>query len=164
VGILLISADFLASDFIVNNELPPLLKAASDGGTTILCVIVSPSRFERTPELSQFQAVNDPSRPLSRLPVAERETIWVRVADAVEAIFAEREPTEGWHVRNARVLFEALYTLVHKGHDEAYLIAQAGDYYLQFMLVPGGGRLYCEAVSNAYQVTGALNRLQVLTL
>ena len=33
VGILLISADFLASDFIVNNELPPLLKAASDGGT-----------------------------------------------------------------------------------------------------------------------------------
>ncbi len=75
VAILLISAAFLASDFIMDNKLPPLLEAASNGGTTILCVIVNPSRFQRTPELAQFQAVNSPNRPLSKLPLAEKEAV-----------------------------------------------------------------------------------------
>ncbi|MCD4811283.1 toll/interleukin-1 receptor domain-containing protein [bacterium] len=40
-AILLVSADFLASDFIVNNELPPLLKLAQMKGIKILPFIVS---------------------------------------------------------------------------------------------------------------------------
>lgn len=66
VAVLLISPDFLASDFIAENELPPLLQAAQTEGTTILPVIVSPCRFSRT-KLSEFQAVNDPEQPLSGL-------------------------------------------------------------------------------------------------
>jgi hypothetical protein len=152
VAILLISADFLASDFIMDNELPPLLEAASNGGTTILCVIVNPCRFQRTPELAQFQAVNSPNRPLSKLPLAEKEAVWVKVADAVEATFEDREATEGWLVRNERILFEALRRLVHEGQDEGFLIAEAGDYYVQFLLehTEDGKELYSEAVSNAY--------------
>lgn len=150
VAILLISADFLASDFIMDNELPPLLEAASSAGTTVLCVPVNPSRFNRTPQLSQFQAVNDPNRPLSVLPFAEQEAVWVRVADAVEAVFEEREAAEGWLVRNERTVFEALRTLMLEGADEAYLIVQAGGYYLQYMRAPGGQALYSEAVSNAF--------------
>src|SRR5919206_3866920 len=65
VAVLLISADFFASDFIDENELPPLLDAAKVKGVRILPVILSPSRFARNPSLARFQAVNTPDRPLS---------------------------------------------------------------------------------------------------
>lgn len=86
VAVLLVSADFLASDFIVNDELPPLLAAAERNGTVILPVIVSPSQFEQTPNLSCFQAVNPPSQPLISLSEAEQEEVFVRIADAVRAV------------------------------------------------------------------------------
>ena len=84
-AVLLISADFLASDFIVDNELPPLLKAAQERGTLILPLIVKPSRFLRDPNLNVFQAVNDPQRPLVSLPEAERETIYARMSEMIES-------------------------------------------------------------------------------
>lgn len=40
-AVLRISADFLASDFIVDNELPPLLKKADDSGTLIIPVMLN---------------------------------------------------------------------------------------------------------------------------
>lgn len=86
VAVLLISADFLASEFVMNNELPPLLQAAASEGAIILPVIVSPCRFEKTEGIRQFQSVNQPSRPLSALDKTRREEIFVQVADAVEAM------------------------------------------------------------------------------
>src|SRR5262245_58562499 len=43
VVVLLISADFIASDFIAKDELPPLLAAAKNDGIRILSLILSPS-------------------------------------------------------------------------------------------------------------------------
>lgn len=87
VAVLLISADFLASDFISTNELPPLLAAAEKRGTVILPVIVSPCRFGQTPALAGFQAVNPPEEPLVRMRKAKRETLFVRVATLIEEAF-----------------------------------------------------------------------------
>lgn len=84
VAILLVSADFLASDFIVTDELPPLLQAAAEHGATILPVIISPCRFGRMESLSRFQAVNDPDKPLVQLRRANREKVLDQVARAVE--------------------------------------------------------------------------------
>jgi hypothetical protein len=84
VAVLLISADFMASEFIVTNELPPLLRAAEDEGATILPVIISASSFLRTPSLARFQAVNNPDKPLVQLRKANREKVLDDVARAVE--------------------------------------------------------------------------------
>jgi len=83
VAVLLVSADFLASDFITKNELPPLLKAAQERGTTILALIVRPCSFERT-ELARFQAVNPPSKPLSDLSSSRRERWYVKLSELIQ--------------------------------------------------------------------------------
>ncbi|HEX2209557.1 MAG TPA: toll/interleukin-1 receptor domain-containing protein [Longimicrobium sp.] len=84
VAILLVSPDFLDSEFIAADELPPLLKAAEEDGATILPVIVSHCRFDRTPSLSRFQAVNDPAKPLVRMGRGNRDKVFDDVARAVE--------------------------------------------------------------------------------
>jgi hypothetical protein len=77
VAILLISADFLASDFIVDNELPSLMHAAAHRGLLILPLIVSPCLFSEHPGLSRYQTVNSPGRPLSGLSHTESERVLV---------------------------------------------------------------------------------------
>ncbi len=83
VAVLLISADFLASDFIATNELPPLLAAAKQEGTIILPVILRPCVFKDT-ELAQFQTINAPSTPLSKMTRGKREEVWTKVAEVVK--------------------------------------------------------------------------------
>ena len=83
VAVLLVSADFLASDFIATEELPTLLASAEAQGLIILPLIISPSRFDKTP-LAKFEAINSPSRPLVGLSMNEQEAMFVQMANAVE--------------------------------------------------------------------------------
>jgi hypothetical protein len=85
VVVLLVSADFLASEFIVTNELPPLLAAAEVEGARIIPVIVKPSRFVRDDSLSRFQALNDPKEPIIRMGEAEREELYAKLAEVIES-------------------------------------------------------------------------------
>lgn len=84
VAILLVSADFLASDFITDNELPPLLRNAEERGTRVVPLIVKPCRFTRDKNLRVFQSVNDPKRALILLPAGQQELIYDQVAAEVE--------------------------------------------------------------------------------
>ncbi len=87
VALLLISQDFLDSKFISNVELPKLLDAAEERGTTILWVALRASTVDDS-EIARFQAVHkDP--PLSELDETAREAqfvnIYQRVKQAVES-------------------------------------------------------------------------------
>jgi hypothetical protein len=82
VAIFLISADFLASDFIITNELPPLLTAAKRNGLEIIPVILKPCAFTEIDELSRLQCINDPQYSVLTLNEAETEKLWYKVAIA----------------------------------------------------------------------------------
>ena len=89
IAVLLISTDFLASGFILKDELPPLLKAAENDGAKILPLILMPSRFTKTKNLRQFTAVNDPEKePLVNLNKGEQERILVKLANRIEELLA----------------------------------------------------------------------------
>jgi len=84
IAILIISADFLASDFIVENELPPILKKAELEGTRVVPIILKPCRFSREKHLSQFQALNPPDKPLLSMSNIEQEEMWDRLSLLIE--------------------------------------------------------------------------------
>ena len=82
-AILLVSADFLASDFISENELPPLLKKAAENGARIIPIIVKPCLYTSHPELKGFQALNPPEHSLISLSEAGQEALWAKLAQTV---------------------------------------------------------------------------------
>ncbi len=94
VALLLISPHFLASDFIAEEELPPLLAAAEEEGALIFPLIISYCMFEDMPSLSKFQAVNPVSLPLINMKEGERDELFLRVTQEVKAALIEVNDTE----------------------------------------------------------------------
>lgn len=92
VAVLLVSPDFLSSDFIHSDELPPLLLAAEKEGAIILPLIVSPCRFSRTKSLSVFQAVNNPNRPLTAVSKNQQEKVLDELAQRIESALKDSLP------------------------------------------------------------------------
>lgn len=83
VAILLVSADYLASEFIARGELPALLESSAQGRTLILPVMLSAAFIDPTSPLLKIQFVNDPHRPLSELKRSEQDKVLVEVARAI---------------------------------------------------------------------------------
>ena len=93
VAVILVSADFLASDFIANEELPLLLEAAERDGAAIIPLLLSPSRYAHIPSLARFQTVNPPDQPLSRLSSWRRDEFLVQATVGIERALVE--PPDG---------------------------------------------------------------------
>ncbi|MEH2182973.1 TIR domain-containing protein [Nostoc sp.] len=84
VAVLLVSPDFLASDFIAENELPPLLDAAQAEGLTIIWIPLSYSSYEET-EIEKYQAAHSPRQPIDSLSIAEQNRALVDICKKIKA-------------------------------------------------------------------------------
>ena len=87
VGVVLLTPDLLASDFIAEVEIPYLLRAARAGDLTLIIVPVEhcvdgSTRFVDG-DLMDFQWPWSPGEPLDGLPSSRRNEALVRVADAI---------------------------------------------------------------------------------
>ena len=83
VAVFLVSVDFLASDFIWDKELKPLLDEAEKKNIDVLWVPLRPSLVDETP-LAQYQAVGNPKKPLAAMSDARRDAAWVDVCKVIK--------------------------------------------------------------------------------
>lgn len=85
IAIFVLSADFFASEFIANEELPELLKSANEEGATILSIIAKPCDFKNS-QLSIYQAMNDPNNTLLSMSELHKEELWVNLVTQVRRV------------------------------------------------------------------------------
>jgi hypothetical protein len=85
VAVVLVSADFLASKFLQEVELPAILEAAKSRGMIVLPILIGASLWRRTP-LAQFQFLNPPDKPLAELSLPARSATFVQIAERLSAL------------------------------------------------------------------------------
>ena len=95
VGVLLLSPDFLASDFIHSEELPPLLEGAEDGSIILLVIPISASNYEMSP-LAKYRFAHSPDRPLDRMRKAQRNAALVEITKKIVASAGHRRSRLAW--------------------------------------------------------------------
>lgn len=83
VAVLIVSANFMASDFIYESELPPLVRRARAEGVSIFPVVFGHCLIDENEHLAGLQLFNDPEHPLSYLAPAEADAVLLKLARAI---------------------------------------------------------------------------------
>ena len=83
VAVLMISQEFVNSDYIKDVELKHLLQAAKDENVAILPVIVNPCRLDLI-ELDGVQAVNSPDKTLIDMSESEWRRTFIKLTNDIE--------------------------------------------------------------------------------
>jgi PAS domain S-box-containing protein len=86
VAVLLLTPEFVASDYITKYELPPLIKAAESGEIVLYWILVSPCNYEEL-GLADYQAANNPERPLIEMKKPELNRTLTRIAKEIETLW-----------------------------------------------------------------------------
>ena len=90
VVILLVSVDFLASDYVASYELPRFLSQAQARGIAIIPIIITHSLFEGS-GLDTLQAANSFDRPLEVMTTVESDQALLNLAKVIQQKFAEEK-------------------------------------------------------------------------
>lgn len=87
MAVVLVSADYLASDFIMEAELP-MLQAAAQRGLDIGWVLLRPCVWEESP-FASWQSLFSTTRPLASLDPSEHQMALLQIARSIEAILRQ---------------------------------------------------------------------------
>lgn len=117
VALLLVSAEFLASEFVMRKEVPALLRAAKADGVTILWVPLSACLVHHTP-IHAYQAVLPPDETIDGMGPAQQRLALVRIAETVHGALSQGEPRRSHHIHPVDNMNES-----HMSNS----IAQLGD-------------------------------------
>jgi hypothetical protein len=88
IAVLMVTPDFLASDFIVNSEIPMLRKASKERELRILWIAVVPARYENS-DLIDLQAVNEVKRPIATLSEVDQDREFAMICGEIENYIGE---------------------------------------------------------------------------
>lgn len=89
IAILLVSTDYLASDWISKKELPALLEEQAHRGLRILPLVLKPSLWKLTP-LAYYRLLPEGGRALSSLSRPEQDRVLVELVEEVRASLRHR--------------------------------------------------------------------------
>lgn len=92
VAILLVSTNFLSSEFILNKELPLILQASKKKTITIFNLILDTCAFRLT-GLDAFQCLNNPKFPLEELKPPDRKRVLVELTTELLAVVGKGNAT-----------------------------------------------------------------------
>ncbi|WP_255534755.1 toll/interleukin-1 receptor domain-containing protein [Nodosilinea sp. LEGE 07298] len=88
IALLLISADFIDSRFINDEEVPRLLKRRESEGMRVIPIIVRPCLWASEPIFSKLQALPKNGKPVITFSQenGDRDQAWTDIAKAIENI------------------------------------------------------------------------------
>src|SRR5215510_9276495 len=88
IAVLLVSPNFLASQFILNVELPSILNRAKSGGVIPFWCLVRDCLWSETP-LRDYQAAHDPTKVWIKLSEGELDTLLKEVCIKIKEAFEQ---------------------------------------------------------------------------
>lgn len=83
IAILLVTPEFLASDFIMKDEVSYFLEKQKLGELTILWISVSPSFTKFYPVFEEIQCINNPKMPLDSLSKSAQNEVFLKLTGTV---------------------------------------------------------------------------------
>lgn len=167
VAVLLVSADFLNSDFVVEQELSAILKRAREGRLKVEWVLVSACAYQDT-DVGRLQALYNPEIPMNRLDAGAQQAAWSEVATkiresckAMEAAFPVISPAAPKGDRKCVLLAQVTDDLEEEVAQVRSYLAQYKDEVLLLPsgVYPQGGRAFKNAFESDLAQAGAFVQL-----
>ena len=93
VAVLLVSPAFLASNFIHNEEIPKLLKAAEERGLVVFWIPVRASSYKET-QIVDYQSAHPPTQPIARMRPEDRDDAWVKICEKLGKVLRRQQATQ----------------------------------------------------------------------
>ncbi len=141
IAVLLVSVDFLASDFIANVELPKLLEKWKAGKLELLWIPLTPSHYKLS-GLPRVQAVSDPATPLNSMSEYAYQAALYQACDRIDAIVLGKEkPVINKALNRQRFdrIQKKLQVLSAPAMRDTHVLLQAGGKWYTQGKIPKGG-------------------------